>query len=119
MKIALPFEYGYINQHFGKSKEFIIVELEDGQIVAKKIISAEQLMHNHEGLAGLLQQEQVDTVIAGGIGAGALQPLKAIGVQVVTGVNGKIEDVVAEYANGQLPTGSEATCNNHGEHCEH
>jgi len=119
MKIALPHEYGYVNQHFGKSKEFAIVELEDGQMVAKKIISAEQMLHDHEGLAGLLQQEQVDTVIVGGIGGGALGPLKAIGVQVVTGINGKIEDVVAKYAAGQLPMGSEASCNEHEGHCEH
>ncbi|TYO95966.1 NifB/NifX family molybdenum-iron cluster-binding protein [Desulfallas thermosapovorans] len=123
MKIALPHEYGYINQHFGRSKEFIIVELDEGQIANKRIVSAEQLQHNHEGLAGLLKGEQVDTVIVGGIGARALEPLKANGMQVVTGVSGKIDEVVIKFARGQLPTGSEACCSHHhGEHghgCSH
>lgn len=124
MKIALPHEYGYINQHFGRSKEFAIVELVDGEIVAKKIVSAEQLQHNHEGLAGLLKGEQVDVVIVGGIGARALEPLKAIGMQVVTGINGKIEEAVAKYIQGQLPSSSDACCNHHhddhhGHGCTH
>lgn len=119
MKIALPHEYGYVNQHFGRSREFVIVEIEDGQMVAKKIILAEQMQHNHEGLAGLLRDEQVDTVIVGGIGAGALQPLKAIGLQVITGISGKIDDVVVKYTLGQLPSNSTASCDNHDVNCEH
>ncbi len=119
MKIALPHEYGYVNQHFGKSREFVIVEIEGRQIVAKKIISAEQLQHNHEGLDGLLRDEQVDTVIVGGIGAGALQPLKANGLQVVTEISGKIDDVVVKYTLGQLHSNSAASCDNHDANCEH
>ncbi|KAF1084881.1 Dinitrogenase iron-molybdenum cofactor [Sporotomaculum syntrophicum] len=119
MKIALPHEYGYVNQHFGKSREFVIVELSGGQIIDKKIISAEQMQHNHEGLAGLLRDEQVDTVIVGGIGAGALQPLKANGLQVITGISGKIDDVVVKYTLGHLPSNSAASCDNHDVNCEH
>jgi len=116
MKIALPHEYGYINQHFGRSKEFAIVELADGKMVSQKIISAEQLQHNHEGLAGLLKGEHVDMVIVGGIGARALEPLKEIGLQVVTGISGKIEEAVVKYVQGQLPSGSEVCCHHHGDH---
>lgn len=119
MKIALPHEYGYVNQHFGKSREFVIVEMDGGQMAAKKILSAEQLQHNHEGLAGLLKDEQVDIVIVGGIGAGALGPLKALGLQVVTGISGKIDEVVVNYVQGKLPSNSVASCDNHGANCEH
>ncbi|AGL03028.1 NifB/NifX family molybdenum-iron cluster-binding protein [Desulfoscipio gibsoniae] len=123
MKIALPHEYGHINQHFGRSREFIIVELTEGEIVGKKIVSSEQLQHNHEGLAGLLTDEQVDVVIVGGIGARALEPLKNMGLTVVSGVNGKIEEAVYKYVQGQLPTNSEVCCHHHGEHhgdgCSH
>ncbi len=119
MRIALPHEYGYVNQHFGRSREFAIVELVDGKMVSKKIVSAEQLQHNHGGLAGLLKDEQVDTVIVGGIGAGALQPLKETGMQVIAGINGKIEEVVMKYAQGQLPSGLVVCCNDHGDNCSH
>ncbi|WP_347488371.1 NifB/NifX family molybdenum-iron cluster-binding protein [Desulfoscipio sp. XC116] len=119
MRIALPHESGYINQHFGRSQEFIIVELAGQEITSKKIVSAEQLQHNHEGLAGLLKGEQVDVVIVGGIGARALEPLKEIGLQVITGISGKIEEAVTKYVQGQLSSGSAACCNHHGDHHGH
>lgn len=119
MKIALPYEYGYVNQHFGRSKEFTIVELNEGKTVSQKNVSAEDLQHNHEGLAGLMKNENVDVVIVGGIGARALAPLKEGGLEVVTGVSGKITEVIDKYVRGELKSSSEACCNHHGDHHDH
>jgi len=115
MKIAMPSEQGYVNQHFGRSKEFTVVELENENIVSQKKVSAEALQHNHAGLAGLMQDEGVDVVIVGGIGAYAMQALEATGLKVVSGGSGKIEDVVACFIRGELISRPQA-CSHHGEH---
>ena len=122
MKLAMPYEQGKVNQHFGMSKEFAVVELEDGKIKSRKTISAAQLQHNHEGLAGLMKSEHVDVVITGGIGARAIVALQESGLQVVSGANGSVEDVALSFARGELDTKNTACCNHHGEHghgCHH
>lgn len=115
MKIALPDDNGNVNQHFGRSKVFKVIELENGAIKSQKNVSAENLQHNHEGLAGLMRNERVDVVIVGGIGARALEPLQQAGLEVITGANGKIEEVVSSYARGELVSNSSACCSHHGE----
>ncbi len=122
MKLAMPYDHGRVNQHFGTSREFAIVEVEDGIIKARKTVSADQLQHNHEGLAGLMKSENVDVVITGGIGAMALIALQESGLQVVSGANGNIEDVAVSFIRGELNTQGAACCNHHGEHghgCHH
>ncbi|BCZ47866.1 hypothetical protein psyc5s11_39330 [Clostridium gelidum] len=57
-----------INQHFGKSKSFQIVAVEDNKITETKELSTENLQHNHGGLTDLLRKEKVNLVIASGIG---------------------------------------------------
>lgn len=123
MKIALPSEGGNVNPHFGKSREFTIVELQDGQIVDRKTISATNLQHNHEGLAGLMTSEKVDVVIVGGIGAMALQALEQSGLRVIYGASGNIDDVVGAFARGELVSQGSGCCSHHhGAHgggCHH
>ncbi|KJS76086.1 MAG: diguanylate cyclase [Desulfotomaculum sp. BICA1-6] len=122
MKLAMPFEQGRINQHFGRSREFVVVDVEDGVIKDQKIVSADQLQHNHEGLAGLMRSENVNVVITGGIGAKALIALEESGLKVISGASGSIEEVVASFVRGELDTTKAACCNHHGEHghgCHH
>jgi predicted Fe-Mo cluster-binding NifX family protein len=70
-KIAIPENNGQVNQHFGQSSRFAVVDIKDREVVGVEEISAASLAHNHGGLAGLLQQADVSAVIAGGIGSEA------------------------------------------------
>lgn len=102
MKIAIPEENGAVNQHFGKSTMFSIVEVEDGDIKNTETISVLVLQHQHLGLAQFLKSHGVDTIILGGIGAGAMQALQDMGLKVVCGASGPVNQIVAMYLNGQL-----------------
>src|SRR3712207_9461817 len=79
MKIAIPCAGNMVNQHFGMSKSFAIATIEGNSIVDIKEISTESLQHNHGGLAGLLTDDNVNVVIAGGIGAGARSEERRVG----------------------------------------
>lgn len=119
MRIALPVDNGNINQHFGKSKEFKVLDLEGDTIKSERVISAAMLAHNHEGLAGLLVGEKVDAAIVGGIGQYALEALEKSGLKVITGAQGGLSDVAKAYARGEL-TSKRVVCNHHhGEHHHH
>lgn len=115
MKIAMPKNEENINQHFGKSKSFAVITVEDDNVKNTKEISAEALQHNHGGLSELLVEEGVELVITGGIGQGAYDALKQEGLKVVRGASGKIEDVVEKYLNGELQD-KKVMCNHHGDH---
>ncbi|WP_050607792.1 NifB/NifX family molybdenum-iron cluster-binding protein [Clostridium niameyense] len=115
MKIAMPKNGENINQHFGKSKSFAVMTIEDDNVKNVKEISAETLQHNHGGLSKLLVEEGVELVITGGIGQGAYDALKQEGLKVIRGASGKIEDVVEKYLNGELQD-KKVMCNYHGDH---
>lgn len=115
MKIAIPNNGNMVNQHFGMSKSFVIATIGDKKILSIEEISAEELSHQHQGLADLLIKQGATVVITGGIGGGALNGLQQNGLQVIKGASGEYKKVIEEYINGTLEDNNE-TCNHHGEH---
>ncbi|WP_010296377.1 NifB/NifX family molybdenum-iron cluster-binding protein [Clostridium senegalense] len=115
MKIAMPKNGEYINQHFGKSECFFIADLDGSNIKECKEISSKDLQHNHGGLSQLLVNEGVSVVITGGIGQGAYNALKEKGLDVIRGVNGNVNDVISSFISGKLKD-KKVLCNHHGEH---
>lgn len=119
MKIAMPKDGEVLNQHFGRSRSFAIITLDENKVIDTKEISAESLQHNHGGLAALLEDEGVSLVITGGIGAGAYNSLEEKGFKVIRGASGKIEDIVNEYIKGDLQDKNIMCSHHHGEHHHH
>lgn len=119
MKIALPKNESEINQHFGKSKSFEIVTIEDNKVIDKKVVSTEALQHNHGGLAALLKDEVVSVVITGGIGQGAIDGIKSQNIKVIRGANGNIDEIIASYINGELQDKNVVCSHDHDHHHEH
>ena len=58
MKIAVTYENGQIFQHFGHSKQFKLYSVEDGRIVAMKVVDT--LGSGHGALASLLGNLQAE-----------------------------------------------------------
>ncbi|OPX91585.1 NifB/NifX family molybdenum-iron cluster-binding protein [Pelotomaculum sp. PtaB.Bin117] len=116
MKIAMPYNHGRLNEHFGISQEFVVFNVEDGKINGKQVISSSTLQHNHGGLADLFTREGVKVIIAGGIGPPMLNALQSVGFEVVTGASGDAEKVASDFLSGQLATssiGCNHACNGH------
>lgn len=119
MKIAIPNNNGEVNQHFGRSQTFAIIETDNNNnIVNVEDLQADELQHQHEGLAGLLKGQGVEVVIVGGIGAGALDALEAVEMKVLFGASGLIKDVAETFARGEFVS-KRKMCNHHGEHHHH
>ena len=74
MKIAVTYENGDIFQHFGHTEQFKIYETADGEVLNSVVVST--MGSGHGALAGFLQEHGADTLICGGIGAGAQEALK-------------------------------------------
>ena len=110
MKIAATYENGNIFQHFGRTEQFKIYEVEDGKVISGQVIGNDGL--GHGALAGLLADHAIDVLICGGLGAGAQNALAEAGVEVVAGASGSADEAVESYLKGELiSTG--ANCDHH------
>ncbi len=117
MKIAVTYDNGSVFQHFGKTENFKIFDVEDGAIVSSEVVSSNGT--GHSALAGFLAENGVDVVICGGIGGGAQAALAEAGIQVCAGVEGDVNEAAESYVKGMLESTSECNCNHHenGGHC--
>lgn len=122
MKIAVTYDNGNIFQHFGKTENFKVYEVEDNKVVSSEVIGSNGT--GHGALAGLLSDRGVNVLICGGIGGGAQAALAAAGVELCSGAEGDVDAAVEAYLNGTL-TSAGATCDHHdheeghscGDHC--
>ncbi len=120
MKIAVTTEGSRVFQHFGQCGVFTVYTVEGGRITGKSVLDAAE--NGHAALGAFLQNAGVDVVICGGIGAGARQMLAEAGIELLSGMEGAIEDCVAAYMSGTLKDAG-GSCGDHehgeGHTCEH
>ena len=110
MKIAVTFENGNVFQHFGKTKNFRIYEIENGSIV--KATETGTNGAGHEALADFLKELGAEILICGGIGEGAKEALSAQGIEIISGADGNADEAVEMYLAGELSSKG-VTCDHH------
>ena len=114
MKIATTYENGNVFQHFGRTEYFKVYEVEDGAVVSSEVIGSDGI--GHGALAGLLANHDIQVLICGGLGGGALNALTNAGIEVCAGASGNADEAVAAYLRGELvDTGANCDHHHHGE----
>lgn len=117
MKIAVTYENGEVFQHFGHTEQFKLYTEDGGKVTSEQTVDTNG--SGHGALAGFLKGHGVDTLICGGIGAGAQNALNDAGIRIYGGVSGKADDAVAALLNGKLDYDPDVYCDHHGhEHGE-
>ena len=105
-----------ISPHFGSAPAFMIV---DDQSRAFETIDNANLHHAHgmcQPLAALGGHE-IDAIIVGGIGMGALNRLQAAGVQVYQAQEGTVATTLEAIQSGRLTKiDAQSACRGHGCH---
>lgn len=117
MKIAVTYENGDIFQHFGHTEQFKIYETAEGAVTGSEVVST--MGSGHGALAGFLKEHGVDTLICGGIGAGAQDALKEAGITLYGGVSGSADQAVKDLLNEELVYDENVMCSHHGEEHHH
>lgn len=111
MKIAITYDEGKVFQHFGHTENFKIYCVEGDKITSSEIVASNGA--GHGALATLLDEEKVDVLICGGIGAGAQNALASVGIKLYGGVQGDCDEVVAAFLEGKLDYNPDVKCNQH------
>jgi FKBP-type peptidyl-prolyl cis-trans isomerase 2/predicted Fe-Mo cluster-binding NifX family protein len=109
MKIAVTYDNGNVFQHFGRTENFKVYEVEDGKVVSSEVMNSNGV--GHEALAWLLKDCAVDALICGGMGQGAQDALAEAGIEVCAGAEGDADAAVEAFLRGELV--------NTGVNCDH
>ena len=112
MKLAVTYDNGQIFQHFGHTSQFKVYTIEDGAIKESHVLDSNGA--GHGALATLLQEEDIDTLICGGIGAGAQNALASAGITLYGGVQGEADAAVHDFLAGKLAYDPAVRCDHHG-----
>ena len=92
MRIAIPVKNENIYQHFGMASTFKVYDVEEKRVVNTFLIESAGTCHGAK--VGPLVDNQVDCVICGGIGEGAVGQLSGAGIFLIAGVSGDADEAV-------------------------
>ena len=111
MRIAVTYDNGEVFQHFGRTENFKVYEIENNQIIASEVISSNG--QGHGALAGILAMNQIDVLICGGIGGGAQMAMQEAGITLYGGNMGSADEAVQAFLAKTLVQNENPTCDHH------
>lgn len=112
MRIAVTYENGEVFGHFGRTEQFKLYDVKNGEIKSERVIDTNGA--GHGALAVFLKQAQVDALICGGIGPGARMALAEAGIELYAGVTGTADEAAKALVEGRLAFDPDAVCEHHG-----
>jgi predicted Fe-Mo cluster-binding NifX family protein len=126
MKLCFPVQKNnamdsLVYNHFGSAPDFVIVDTETGNVIT---VGNRDLHHVHGACNPVmaLNGEDVDAVIVGGIGGGAINKLNQNGIKVFRAAKPTIRENIELFKTGELQEfGLNHTCSGHGhaQGCSH
>ncbi len=122
MRIAIPSAddrglESEVSQHFGRSRYYTFVDVEDGEIKGVEVIELNTEGHGPRDLPKFVKQHGGDMVVAYGMGNRAVDFFNQMGIQVITGAYGKISDVIQALLSRNLLV--DENWKEHGDFGEH
>ncbi len=107
MKIAIPTANDLLAMHFGHCETFTLVTIDPEQKSITAQETADAPPHEPGVLPRWLAQQDVNLVIAGGMGNRAQELFRAQGIEVIVGAPTKTPAELAQiYLQGELTPGA-------------
>jgi predicted Fe-Mo cluster-binding NifX family protein len=100
LRIAIATDQDFVSSHFGCSPACTIVDIEGDRIRETFIIPNPGCRHEYWG--ELFCRNSIKSVIAGNMGSHAKAVLRGCGIDLILGIEGRLEDVVRRFINGEL-----------------
>ena len=117
MKLAItatgPALDAEIDPRFGRCQYFVLVDPETMQF--EVVENSGAMGGGGVGIAAaqIIAGKSVDVVITGNCGPNAYKTLSAAGIEVITGVTGKVEEAIESYKSGNLQASSQPNVEAH------
>ncbi len=107
-KIALACEDnqgldGQISQHFGRCPSYLIVDVEGNEVKKSEVVENPYYTNHIPGkVPQFIKEQDVQVMIAGGMGPRAIDMFSTFGIEVVTGAIGNAGNVLQAYLQGEI-----------------
>ena len=102
-----------VDPRFGRCRYFVVVDTDNGE---SEIVENS----NKDGMGGVgvqsgqfMAEKQIKAVLTGNVGPNAFQALQAAEIQIITGVSGKVKDVIERYKKGEFETTNGPSVDSH------
>ncbi|KJS84391.1 MAG: dinitrogenase iron-molybdenum cofactor biosynthesis protein [Peptococcaceae bacterium BICA1-8] len=119
MKIAVPSRDNQVDSHFGHCEYFTVFTADEKkQIIAEEKVASPVGCGCKSNIATILADQGVQFMLAGNMGDGAVNVLKASGINVIRGCSGDIKKVAEDFLRG-IVSDSGTSCEHDHEHSCH
>lgn len=116
MKVAVPTRDNQVDDHFGHCSHYTIFTIENRQIIHTEELAAPQGCGCKSGIAAELQRLGVELMLAGHMGEGANNKLKAHDIKVIRGCAGPVQVVISGYLAGAIRDSGQGCAGHSGDH---
>jgi predicted Fe-Mo cluster-binding NifX family protein len=94
---------GQVAGHFGRCPAYVVVETVGDEIRGSRVVANPHVDTHQPGqVPRFIQGLGVDVILAGGMGPRAVSMFSQFGIDVATGLTGRVRDVVSGYLRGEL-----------------
>ncbi len=107
MKVAISTDGDFVSAHFGRCPSFTLVDIENGKVAKREVLNNPG--HQPGFIPEFLRQKEVDCIIAGGMGRRAEELFASVGIEMIVGVTGAVDEVIEKIIGGTLE-GGESLC---------
>lgn len=118
MKIALPSRQNVIDDHFGHCEYYTIFTIDNNkkEIISQETLTAPAGCGCKSNIAQTLSDMGIKIMLAGNMGAGAVNVLNNSGIEVLRGCTGDVKEVVQKWLDGSLVDSGDS-CHAHEHEC--
>ncbi len=106
-----------MSMHFGRCPHFTLVDVEGTEIKEVKVVGNPAYNnHVHGVVPTFIHEQSANVMVAGGMGPKAINMFNDFGIEVATGVGGKVENVLKAYIEGKVQ-GTAPCMHDHQDSC--
>jgi len=108
---------GSLSAHFGRCPFYTFVNVEGDRILGFEVLKNPYFPNHQPGvIPQFIHSQKANVMIAGGMGPRAIDFFTQFGIDVATGVQGKVRDIVEAYLRGEIQ--GVVACEHHDHECE-
>ena len=95
---------GEMSMHFGRCPAYVVARVDvDGQVVDSEVVDNPYFQQHTPGqVPRFINSLEINVMIAGGMGPKAIDMFNDFGIEVVTGVGGRIGNVLQAFLKGEI-----------------
>ena len=94
-----------ISGHFGRCPYYAILEVQEGKVKEPVRVIANPYFSSHGEpgqIPSFLKEQEIEVIIAGGMGPRAVGFFNQYGIKAVTRASGKVEEIIDSFLKGEL-----------------